>query len=123
VKEHWRLQFRGELFNIFNHPNFAQPTNNLTSALFGISTSILGRSLGSGGINGGFAPIYQIGGPRSRATGGEAAVLGTALGPAPLRSRLGKTVATVAASERRFRLGKVPRFARLAGESACPTGC
>jgi hypothetical protein len=47
------------------HPNFAQTTNNLTSALFGISTSMLGRSLGSGGLNGGFAPIYQIGGPRS----------------------------------------------------------
>ena len=65
VKERWRLQFRGELFNIFNHPNFAQPTNLLSSPLFGISTSMLGRSLGSGGINGGFAPLYQIGGPRS----------------------------------------------------------
>jgi hypothetical protein len=65
VKEGWTLQLRGELFKILNHPNFAQPTNNLTSPLFGISTSMLGRSLGSGGINAGFAPIYQIGGPRS----------------------------------------------------------
>ena len=65
VKERWTLQVRGELFNIFNHPNFAQPTSLLTSPLFGISTSMLGRSLGSGGLNGGFAPIYQVGGPRS----------------------------------------------------------
>ncbi|HLK65227.1 MAG TPA: TonB-dependent receptor [Bryobacteraceae bacterium] len=65
VRERWSLQLRGEFFNIFNHPNFAQPTNLLTSPLFGISTSMLGRSLGSGGLNGGFAPIYQIGGPRS----------------------------------------------------------
>jgi len=65
LAERWKLQFRGELFNIFNHPNFAMPTTTLTSSLFGISTSMLGRSLGSGGLTGGFAPLYQIGGPRS----------------------------------------------------------
>ncbi len=26
---------------------------------------MLGRSLGSGGVNGGLSPLYQIGGPRS----------------------------------------------------------
>jgi hypothetical protein len=26
---------------------------------------MLGRSLGSGGVNGGFNPLYQVGGPRS----------------------------------------------------------
>jgi outer membrane receptor protein involved in Fe transport len=63
--EQLRLQFRGEFFNIFNHPNFGPPNNDLTSPLFGHSTQTLASSLGSGGANGGFNPIYQIGGPRS----------------------------------------------------------
>ena len=33
--------------------------------LFGHSTERLASSLGSGGANGGFNPLYQIGGPRS----------------------------------------------------------
>jgi hypothetical protein len=60
-----RLRFRVELFNVFNQPNFGSPTNNLTSSLFGYSTQTLANSLGSGGANGGFSPLYQIGGPRS----------------------------------------------------------
>jgi hypothetical protein len=59
------LRLRGEFFNIFNHPNFGPPINDLTSALFGRSTQTLASSLGSGGPNGGFNPLYQIGGPRS----------------------------------------------------------
>jgi hypothetical protein len=59
------LHFRGEFFNLFNHPNFGPPDNNLTDALFGQSTQTLASSLGSGGANGGFSPLYQIGGPRS----------------------------------------------------------
>jgi hypothetical protein len=59
------LRFRGEFFNLFNHPNFGPPDNNLTDALFGQSTQTLASSLGSGGANGGFNPLYQIGGPRS----------------------------------------------------------
>jgi hypothetical protein len=54
-----------EFFNIFNEPNFGPPTNVLTSPLFGYSTQTLANSLGSGGANGGFNPLYQIGGPRS----------------------------------------------------------
>jgi hypothetical protein len=41
------------------------PNNNLTSPLFGHSTQTLASSLWSGGANGGFNPLYQIGGPRS----------------------------------------------------------
>ena len=52
-------------FNIFNHPNFGSPTNYLSSPLFGQSTQTLASGLGSGGANGGFNPLYQIGGPRS----------------------------------------------------------
>ena len=59
------LRFRAEFFNIFNHPNFGNPVNLLTSPLFGRSTQTLANSLGSGGANGGFNPLYQIGGPRS----------------------------------------------------------
>ena len=59
------LRFRAEFFNIFNHPNFGNPTNVLTSPLFGRSTQTLANSLGSGGANGGLNPLYQIGGPRS----------------------------------------------------------
>jgi len=63
--ERLRLNFRSEFFNIFNHPNFGFPNNNLTGPLFGRSTQTLASSLGSGGPNGGFNPLYQIGGPRS----------------------------------------------------------
>ena len=59
------LRFRCEFFNLFNHPNFGPPTNDLTSSQFGYSTQTLANSLGSGGPNGGFNPLYQIGGPRS----------------------------------------------------------
>ena len=63
--EHIKLQLRAEVFNVFNHPNFGNPNNILTGNFFGQSTQTLARSLGSGGINGGLSPIYQIGGPRS----------------------------------------------------------
>jgi hypothetical protein len=65
VTEKVGLRFRAEFFNIFNHPNFGNPSNDLTSPLFGRSTQTLASSLGSGGANGGFNPLYQIGGPRS----------------------------------------------------------
>jgi len=65
LTERVQLRFRGEFFNIFNHPNFGPPDNNITDALFGYSTATLASSLGSGGANGGLNPLYQIGGPRS----------------------------------------------------------
>ena len=65
LTEELGLRFRAEFFNIFNHPNFGNPVNNITSPLFGRSTQTLASSLGSGGANGGLNPLYQIGGPRS----------------------------------------------------------
>jgi hypothetical protein len=68
IAERVALSFRAEFFNIFNHPNFGNPNNLLTSPpspLFGHSTQTLANSLGSGGANGGLNPLYQIGGPRS----------------------------------------------------------
>jgi len=65
ITEKLGLRFRSEFFNIFNHPNFGNPNNLLASPLFGQSTQTLAKSLGLGGANGGFSPLYQIGGPRS----------------------------------------------------------
>lgn len=65
LNERTRLQLRAEVFNVFNHPNFGDPVGDLQSRLFGLSTQTLARSLGSGGINGGLSPLYQVGGPRS----------------------------------------------------------
>jgi hypothetical protein len=48
LSERMQLRFRGEFFNIFNHPNFGPPDNNITDALFGYSTATLASSLGSG---------------------------------------------------------------------------
>jgi hypothetical protein len=53
------------ILNIFKHPNLGSPNNTLSSPLFGHSTQMLASFLGSGGSNGGFNPLYQIGGPRS----------------------------------------------------------
>jgi len=59
------VRFRAEFFNLLNKPNFGSPNFDLSSPLFGRSTQTLANSLGSGGANGGFSPLYQIGGPRS----------------------------------------------------------
>ena len=64
ITERLGLRFRAEFFNIFNHPNFGSPNNNLTSPLFGQSTQTLASSL-AGSENAGFNPLYQIGGARS----------------------------------------------------------
>ena len=57
--ERVRVQLRGELFNLFNHPNFGPPSNSITDGLFGQPTNMLSRALG--GLN----ALYQMGGPRS----------------------------------------------------------
>ena len=59
------LRFRSEVFKHFNHPNFGPPNNTLTNPLFGQSTQTLASSFDAGGTNGGFNPLYRIGGPRS----------------------------------------------------------
>ena len=59
------LLFRADVFNLFNHPNFADPVNSLSSGSFGQSNSMFGKGLGSGTFGAGLSPLYQIGGPRS----------------------------------------------------------
>lgn len=71
LTERFSLLFRIEAFNIFNHNNFGDPgaqsdgANHLNSPNFGFSTQVLSNSLGTGGADGGFSSLYQIGAPRS----------------------------------------------------------
>jgi hypothetical protein len=67
IRESMQLQFRAEMFNIVNHPNFGQPQGAIGFPNFGLSTQMLGQSFaGSGSAgNGAFDPLYQVGGPRS----------------------------------------------------------
>lgn len=61
IREQLNLQLRADLFNIFNHPNFADPAPRIVGGnlLDGQATQMLNRGLG------GLSPIYQVGGPRS----------------------------------------------------------
>lgn len=68
VGDLFRAEFRGDLFNLTNTPNFGRPNSALAPAadpLFGVSRTTFGRFLGGGGSSGGLNPLYQIGGPRS----------------------------------------------------------
>jgi hypothetical protein len=48
VNERFGIQFRGEMFNLFNHPNFANPVGYYDDVNFGRSTATIGDRVGLG---------------------------------------------------------------------------
>jgi hypothetical protein len=64
IREGVSLLFRADVFNAFNHPNFASPVAFLESGLFGISTATVANSEVGGGAFG-LNSIFNIGGPRA----------------------------------------------------------
>jgi hypothetical protein len=46
LDEHFVLQFRGEFFNAFNHPNFGSPNTNFGAGGFGQITSMKNPHIG-----------------------------------------------------------------------------
>jgi hypothetical protein len=42
-KERYRLIFRADAFNAFNHPNFALPNTNINTSTFGVITATVGQ--------------------------------------------------------------------------------
>jgi hypothetical protein len=60
LKEQVRLQFRADVFNLFNHTNFANPISDLNNANFGKIAQTLGAATSNSiGVSGG-----PVGGPR-----------------------------------------------------------
>ena len=72
ISDRVKLHFRTEAFNLFNHPNFANPTSLLGFKIgsaflplsFGRSENMWGRGLAQS-TTAGLNPLYQTGGPRS----------------------------------------------------------
>ncbi len=59
------LEIGWNVFNVLNHPEFADPVPFLSNPLFGQSTSMQNLVLGSGTPNTGLPPLFQTGGSRS----------------------------------------------------------
>jgi hypothetical protein len=60
IRERCRFQFRVDVFNLLNHPNFTNPSALVQFGSFYLSSSKMLNN-GLGGLN----PLFQQGGPRS----------------------------------------------------------
>jgi hypothetical protein len=67
IGERVRLRFQADIFNIFNHPNFAAPSAVFTAPNFGSSQNMMNSSFGSGNAStgGGYNSLFSMGGPRA----------------------------------------------------------
>jgi hypothetical protein len=67
IHEQIKLQFRADLFNLLNHPNFGPFNNSFLTGnpYFGQATSMLNYALGATPGSGQQNPLYSVGGPRS----------------------------------------------------------
>ena len=73
LSDRFTLQLRAEVFNLLNHPNFANPSDSdnpgvLTVAPYpqwGAATQTLANGLSPSGVVGQLSPLFQIGGPRT----------------------------------------------------------
>jgi Carboxypeptidase regulatory-like domain/TonB dependent receptor len=64
VSDTLSIQLRADFFNVLNHPNFANPSGDLTSdSLFGVSTEMANAPFN--GVTNGLLPMFRVGGPRS----------------------------------------------------------
>jgi hypothetical protein len=59
INERFKFQFRAEIFNVLNHPNFGGVATFIGDPSFGAATQTLNSAIG--GLN----ALYQMGGPRS----------------------------------------------------------
>jgi len=60
IRERCKFQFRVDVFNLLNHPNFTNPSALVQFGSFYLSSSKMLNN-GLGGLN----PLFQQGGPRS----------------------------------------------------------
>jgi hypothetical protein len=58
------LEFRADVFNVTNHPTFADPVRYLSHPHFGTSTALANLMLGAGRPSNGLTPAFQPAGPR-----------------------------------------------------------
>lgn len=67
LSERFNLLFRADIFNLFNHANFANPIGDLTNAFFGQSIATADTSEGGSGssANSALNSAFQTGGPRT----------------------------------------------------------